>query len=82
MPTHCVDAFLRSQSLLTLSSHRFWTQFCATSSPNMQKRFVEAVLKYAEGAAKQVASRETRALPSIKEFIVNRQSASGVEVRT
>ena len=62
--------------------HRFWTQFCAASSSTIQKRFVEAVLKYAEGAAKQVATREKRGCPSIKDFIVNRQSVSGVEVRT
>ncbi len=48
----------------------------------MQKRFVEAVIKYAEGAAKQIASREKRGFHSIKEFIVNRQSVSGVEVCT
>ena len=81
MPTHWVNAFLCLQPPLTPSYHRFWTHFCATSSPNMQKRFVETVLKYAEGAAKQVAGREKKRFPSIKQFIDNRQSTSGVEVR-
>ena len=82
MHIHCVDAFLCSQSLLTFLCHRFWTHFRATSSPKMQKRFVGTVQKYAEGAAKQVASREKNGFPNIKEFIFNRQSVSGVEVCT
>ena len=48
----------------------------------MQKRFVGTVQKYAEGAAKQVANREKNGFPNIKEFIINRQSVSGVEVCT
>ena len=62
---------------------RFWTHFRATSTPSMQKRFVETVLDYAEGALNQVRNREKGQISwSIEGSIANRRDTSAVEVST
>ncbi|KAF6227937.1 hypothetical protein HO133_007665 [Letharia lupina] len=57
----------------------FWARFRTTSTPTMQKRFVDAVRRYARGTEKLVHNREQWRVPSMEEFVAMRRATSAVE---
>ena len=57
-----------------------WAQFCATSTPTMQKRFGDGIRRYANAAQGVVHNRENRRNYSVEEYVVTRRDFGGVEV--
>ena len=58
-----------------------WAQFCATSTPTMQKRFEDSIREYAHAAQRVVHNRENQRNYSIEGYTSARLGFSGVEVR-
>lgn len=57
-----------------------WTRFRASSSPILQKRFIDSVIGYAMAATKQTGIREGRKCPSVEEYIALRRETGAVKV--
>lgn len=56
------------------------TRFRAVSTPLVQKRFVDSVIGYTQGAEKQNGLRERHINPSLDEFIAIRRETGAVKV--
>lgn len=56
------------------------TRFRAVSTPTIQKRFVDTVIGYTQGAEKQTGLRERHINPSLDEFIAIRRETGAVKV--
>jgi hypothetical protein len=60
--------------------HDFWTRFCATSTPSMQKRFTETTYEYVMAVKNQVGNRQSSVCPSIEEYVSLRRDTSAIKV--
>lgn len=58
----------------------FWTRLRDSSTPIVQKRFIESIIGYAAGASKQTGIRERRMTSSVEEYIALRRETSAVKV--
>ncbi len=52
----------------------------ATSSPSVQKRFVDAIIAYATAATKQTGLRERLISPRIEEYVALRRETGALMV--
>lgn len=57
-----------------------WTRFRASSTPIIQKRFIDSVVEYVTAIAKQSGIREHQKCPSVEEFIILRRETGAVKV--
>lgn len=60
--------------------HDFWTRFCATSTPSMQKRFTDATYEYVMAVKNQVGNRQSNVCPTIEEYVSLRRDTSAIKV--
>lgn len=60
--------------------HDFWTRYCATSTPGMQKRFTDSTYEYVMAARNQVGNRESHICPTIDEYVALRRDTSAIKV--
>lgn len=58
----------------------FWSRFCATSTPSMQKRFTDTMYEYVMAVKNQVGNRAATVCPSIEEYVKLRRDTSAIKV--
>ncbi|CAG7846754.1 Alpha-muurolene synthase {ECO:0000269/PubMed:19400802, ECO:0000269/PubMed:20889795}; AltName: Full=Gamma-muurolene synthase; {ECO:0000269/PubMed:19400802, ECO:0000269/PubMed:20889795}; AltName: Full=Germacrene-A synthase; {ECO:0000269/PubMed:19400802, ECO:0000269/PubMed:20889795} [Serendipita indica DSM 11827] len=60
--------------------HDFWTRFCATSTPKMQKRFTDTTYEYVMAVKNQCGNRQSSRCPTIEEYVALRRDTSAIKV--
>ncbi|KAG8810884.1 hypothetical protein FRC19_004258 [Serendipita sp. 401] len=60
--------------------HDFWSRFCATATPSMQKRFTDTTYEYVMAVKNQCGNRASEVCPSIEEYVSLRRDTSAIKV--
>ncbi|KAG8812881.1 hypothetical protein FRC17_001771 [Serendipita sp. 399] len=60
--------------------HDFWSRFCATSTPSMQKRFTDTTYEYVMAVKNQCGNRASEVCPTIEEYVALRRDTSAIKV--